>query len=75
MGCERPTTIIADIEIKLLMFFDDLWRFCDPRLCLHAERFEFRQVAVGQTFGNLVQITNGLHDGERVVVLGKGPRQ
>jgi len=36
------------------------------------ERFEFCQVAVGQTFGNLVQVTSGLHDGERVVVLGQG---
>jgi hypothetical protein len=46
------------------------------RIYVHTpERFEFRQVAVGQTFGNLVQVTNGLHDGERVVVLGKGPRQ
>jgi hypothetical protein len=45
------------------------------RIYVHTpERFEFRQVAVGQTFGNLVQVTNGLH-GERVVVLGKGPRQ
>jgi hypothetical protein len=26
------------------------------------ERFEFRQVAVGQTFGNLVQLTNGLRE-------------
>ena len=34
------------------------------------ERFEFRQVAVGRTFGNLVQVTNGLRDGDRVVVLG-----
>ena len=34
------------------------------------ERFEFRQVAVGQTFGNLVQVTNGLRDVERVVVRG-----
>ena len=41
------------------------------------ERFEFRQVAVGQTFGNLVQVTNGLRDGDRIVVLGtdKVPRQ
>jgi len=45
------------------------------RIYVHMpERFEFRQVAVGQTFGNLVQVTNGL-DGERGVVLGKGPRQ
>jgi hypothetical protein len=34
------------------------------RIYVHTpERFEFRQVAVGQTFGNLVQVTNGLHDG------------
>jgi hypothetical protein len=41
------------------------------------ERFEFRQVAVGQTFGNLVQVTNGLRDRDRVVVRGtdKMPRQ
>ena len=41
------------------------------------ERFEFRQVAVGQTFGNLVQVTNGLRNGDRVVVRGtdKMPRQ
>jgi hypothetical protein len=26
------------------------------------ERFEFRQVAVGQTFGNLVQVTNGVRE-------------
>jgi len=41
------------------------------------ERFEFRQVAVGQTFGNLVQITSGLRDSERVVTRGteKMPRQ
>jgi hypothetical protein len=41
------------------------------------ERFEFRQVAVGQTFGNLAQVTNGLRDGDRVVVRGtdKMPRQ
>jgi hypothetical protein len=41
------------------------------------ERFEFRQVAVGQTFGNLVQVTNGLRDGDCVVVRGtdKMPRQ
>jgi hypothetical protein len=46
------------------------------RICVHTpERFEFRQVAVGQTFGNLVLVTNGLHDGEDVVVLGSGPRQ
>jgi hypothetical protein len=41
------------------------------------ERFEFRQVGVGQTLGNLVQVTNGLRDGDRVVVRGtdKMPRQ
>lgn len=41
------------------------------------ERFEFRQVAVGPTFGDLVQVTNGLRDVERVVVRGaeKMPRQ
>ena len=41
------------------------------------ERFEFRQVAVGQTFGNLVQVTNGLRNGDRVVGRGtdKMPRQ
>src|SRR5262245_37740652 len=41
------------------------------------ERFEFRQVSVGQAFGDLVQITNGLRDGERVVVRGaeKMPRE
>jgi hypothetical protein len=41
------------------------------------ERFEFRQVGVGQTFGDLVQVTNGLRDGDRVVVRGtdKMPRQ
>jgi hypothetical protein len=41
------------------------------------ERFEFREVDVGQTFGNLVQVTNGLRDGDRVDVRGtdKVPRQ
>jgi multidrug efflux pump subunit AcrA (membrane-fusion protein) len=41
------------------------------------ERFEFRQVGVGQTFGNLVQVTSGLRDGDRVVIRGtdKMPRQ
>lgn len=41
------------------------------------ERFEFRQVTVGQSFGDLVQVTNGLHDGDRVVIRGaeKMPRQ
>src|SRR5262249_53427687 len=34
------------------------------------ERFEFRQVTVGQSFGDLVQVTNGLHDGDRVVIRG-----
>jgi hypothetical protein len=34
------------------------------------ERFDTRQVAIGQTFGNLVQVTNGLRDGDRVVVRG-----
>lgn len=34
------------------------------------ERFELRQVTVGQTSGNLVQVANGLHDGERVVIRG-----
>ena len=34
------------------------------------ERFEFRQVTIGQTFGNLVQVTNGLRYGDRVVVRG-----
>ena len=32
------------------------------------ERFEFRQVAVGQTFGNLVQVTNGLRNGDLLSV-------
>src|SRR5439155_4446396 len=41
------------------------------------ERFELRQVTVGQTFGSLLQVTNGLRDGDRVVVRGadKMPRQ
>jgi len=41
------------------------------------ERFEFRHVSVGRTFGNLVQVTNGLADVERVVVRGadKLPRK
>jgi hypothetical protein len=34
------------------------------------ERFEFRQVGVGQTFGDLLQVTSGLRDGDRVVVRG-----
>ena len=34
------------------------------------ERFELRQVTVGQTFGSLLQVTNGLRDGERVVIRG-----
>jgi hypothetical protein len=41
------------------------------------ERFEFRQVTLGRTFGELVQISNGLSDVERVVVRGadKMPRK
>jgi len=41
------------------------------------ERFEFRQVTVGQAFGGLVQVTNGLHDGDRIVIRGaeKMPRE
>jgi hypothetical protein len=41
------------------------------------ERFEFRQITLGRTFGDLVQISNGLRDVERVVVRGadKMPRK
>jgi hypothetical protein len=41
------------------------------------ERFEFREVTTRRTIGNAIEITSGLREGERVVVLGadKMPRQ
>ena len=41
------------------------------------ERFELREVTTRRTFGNAIEITSGLREGERIVVCGaeQMPRQ